>query len=185
MTEPREQVKRENARLTARLALMALGSFAFGFALVPLYDVLCAVTGFGDQKSLARTSEVAPQAADQSRTVTVEFVADLPNVGSWEFRPVLTSMQVHPGKLYETAFVARNLTGHDTVAQAVPSIAPGSVAGYFHKTECFCFTPQKFSQGEERVLPVRFIVDRALPKHLDRITLAYTFYDQSIRVGQR
>lgn len=164
---------------------MALGSFAFGFALVPLYDVLCAVTGFGDQKSLARASEVAPQAADESRTVTVEFVADLPNVGSWEFRPVLTSMQVHPGKLYETRFVAKNLTGHDTVAQAVPSIAPGSVAGYFHKTECFCFTPQKFSQGEERVLPVRFIVDRALPKHLDRITLAYTFYDQSIRVGQR
>ena len=83
MTEPREQVKRENARLTARLALMALGSFAFGFALVPLYDVLCAVTGFGDQKSLARASEAVPQAADESRAVTVEFVADLPNVGSW------------------------------------------------------------------------------------------------------
>lgn len=185
MTNERERLRRDNARLTARLGLMTLGSFAFGFALVPLYDVLCAVTGFGDQKSLARASEAAPQAADESRTVTVEFVADLPNVGSWEFRPVLTSMQVHPGKLYETRFVAKNLTGHDTVAQAVPSIAPGSVAGYFHKTECFCFTPQKFSQGEERVLPVRFIVDRALPKHLDRITLAYTFYDQSIRVGQR
>lgn len=185
MNEPRTQLQRDNARLTAKLALMTLGSFAFGFALVPLYDVLCAVTGFGDQKSLARAAEVAPQAPDESRTVTIEFIAELPNVGSWEFRPVLTSMQVHPGRLYETEFVAKNLTGHDTVAQAVPSIAPGNVAGYFHKTECFCFTPQKFSKDEERVLPVRFIVDRALPRHLDRITLAYTFYDQSIRVGQR
>ncbi len=185
MTAPREALRRANASLTAKLGLMTLGSFAFGFALVPLYDVLCAVTGFGDQKALARAAEVAPQVADESRTVTVEFVAELPNVGSWEFRPVLTSMQVHPGKLYETEFVAKNLTGHDTIAQAVPSIAPGNVAGYFHKTECFCFTPQKFLKDEERVLPVRFIVDRALPKHLDRITLAYTFYDQSIRVGQR
>ncbi len=185
MSTPRGQLERDNKRLTGRLALMALGSFAFGFALVPLYDVLCAVTGFGDQKALARAAEVAPQAADESRTVTVEFVADLPNVGSWEFRPVIASMQVHPGKLYETEFVAKNLTGHDTVAQAVPSVAPGNVAGYFHKTECFCFTPQKFAKDEERVLPVRFIVDRALPRHLDRITLAYTFYDQSIRVGQR
>jgi cytochrome c oxidase assembly protein subunit 11 len=185
VTTRHEQLKRDNARLTARLGLMTLGSFAFGFALVPLYDVLCSVTGFGDQKALARAAEVAPQAADESRTVTVEFVAELPNVGSWEFRPVVTSMQVNPGRLYEAEFVAKNLTGHDTVAQAVPSVAPGNVAGYFHKTECFCFTPQKFSKDEERVLPVRFIVDRALPKHLDRITLAYTFYDQSIRVGQR
>ena len=185
MTNERERLRRDNARLTARLGLMTLGSFAFGFALVPLYDVLCSVTGFGDQKALARAAEVAPQVADDSRTVTVEFVAELPNVGSWEFRPVVTSMRVNPGRLYEADFVARNLTGHDTVAQAVPSVAPGNVAGYFHKTECFCFTPQNFAKGEQRVLPVRFIVDRARPKHLDRITLAYTFYDQSLRVGQR
>ena len=185
MSTPRGQLERDNKRLTGRQAQMALGRIALGIALVPQYDVLCAVTGFGDQKALARAAEVAPQAADESRTVTVEFVADLPNVGSWEFRPVIASMQVHPGKLYETEFVAKNLTGHDTVAQAVPSVAPGNVAGYFHKTECFCFTPQKFAKDEERVLPVRFIVDRALPRHLDRITLAYTFYDQSIRVGQR
>lgn len=183
MTEAGERLKRENASLTAKLALMTLGSFAFGFALVPLYSVFCEVTGFGNQKALAQASTVTSQVPDDSRTVTVEFVAELPNVGSWEFRPVRASMQVHPGRLYRTDFIARNLTGHDTVAQAVPSVAPGSVAGYFHKTECFCFTPQPFAKGEERMLPVRFIVDRALPRHLDRITLAYTFYDQSIRTG--
>jgi cytochrome c oxidase assembly protein subunit 11 len=56
---------------------------------------------------------------------------------------------------------------------------------FFHKTECFCFSPQHFKLGEQRLMPVRFIVDPALPGYLDRITLAYTFYDDSSRVGKR
>jgi cytochrome c oxidase assembly protein subunit 11 len=71
------------------------------------------------------------------------------------------------------------------VAQAVPNIAPSEVAAYFHKTECFCFSPQKFSAGEGRQMPVRFIVDPALPQHIELITLAYTFYDESSRVSRR
>ena len=89
---------------------------------------------------------------------------------------------MHPGQLYTAQFVAHNLTGRDTVAQAVPNIAPSMAAAYFHKTECFCFSPQHFNLDEERSMPVRFIVDPALPRHVDRITLAYTFYDASSRV---
>ncbi len=174
----------ENRSLTLKLFLMALGAFAFGFALVPLYNVLCDVTGFGDQSRLARAWVVTEQ-PDETRTVTIDFLAELPNVGSWEFRPVVASMTVHPGRLYEADFTAKNLTGRDTVAQAVPNIAPGKAAGYFRKTECFCFTPQKFLRGEERTMPVRFIVDRQLPAYVDRITLSYTFYDTSMRVGLR
>jgi cytochrome c oxidase assembly protein subunit 11 len=80
-------------------------------------------------------------------------------------------------------FVARNLTGHDTVAQAVPNVAPGKATAFFRKTECFCFTPQAFAKGEVRNMPVRFIVDPALPAYMDRITLTYVFYDNSTRVG--
>ena len=43
----------ENRKLTLKLGAFALGAFAFGFALVPLYDVLCDITGFGNQKSLS------------------------------------------------------------------------------------------------------------------------------------
>lgn len=173
-------VERANRRLTLRLVGVALAAFAFGFALVPLYDVLCEVTGVGNQKNLMKAS-VALAQPDDARTVTIEFVAELPSVGNWEFAPVVNSMQVHPGRLYEVDFVAHNLTGHDTVAQAVPSIAPGKATAYFRKTECFCFTPQSFAKGEQRSMPVRFVVDPALPKYLDRITLAYTFYDNSTR----
>ena len=172
----------DNRKLTLKLLGFALGSFAFGFALVPLYDVLCDLTGFGNQKALAQ-QRLSVEKPDDSRTITVDFVADLPSVGNWEFRPLVASMQIHPGRLYSTEFLAHNLTGRDTVAQAVPNIAPGQAAGYFRKTECFCFTPQKFAVNEQRPMAVRFVVDPAIPHSVDRITLSYTFYDDSTRVG--
>ncbi|HTU65907.1 MAG TPA: cytochrome c oxidase assembly protein [Steroidobacteraceae bacterium] len=172
----------ENRKLTVKLLVFALGSFAFGFALVPLYDVLCDITGFGDQKALAER-RLSVEAPDDSRTITVDFLAELPSVGNWEFRPVVASLQVHPGRLYKTEFFAHNLTGHATTAQAVPNIAPGKAAGFFRKTECFCFTPQQFAVNEARPMAVRFVVDPAIPRSVDRITLSYTFYDESTRVG--
>jgi len=174
--------ERDNKKLTLKLLAFALGSFAFGFALVPLYDVLCDITSFGDQKRLA-VARTAIDAPDESRSITVDFVADLPSVGNWEFRPTVASMQIHPGRLYQTEFFAHNLTGHETMAQAVPNIAPGQAAGYFRKTECFCFTPQHFAVNEQRPMVVRFVVDPAIPHSVDRITLSYTFYDEFTRVG--
>jgi cytochrome c oxidase assembly protein subunit 11 len=172
----------ENKRLTLKLLGFALGSFGFGFALVPLYDVLCDLTGFGNQRALAE-QRLSIEKPDDSRTITVDFLAELPSVGNWEFRPTVAEMKVHPGRLYETEFFAHNLTGRATTAQAVPNVAPGKAAGYFRKTECFCFTPQKFAVNEARPMAVRFVVDPALPRSVDRITLSYTFYDDSTRVG--
>lgn len=172
----------ENKRLTLKLLGFAAGSFAFGFALIPLYDVLCDLTGFGNQKLLVEERETTGT-PDDSRSIIIDFVAELPSVGNWEFRPMVTSMQVHPGRLYATEFVAHNLTGREQIAQAVPNVAPGRAAGYFRKTECFCFTPQKFAVNEQRPMPVRFVIDPSIPRSVDRITLSYTFYDESTRVG--
>lgn len=180
MSESRDQ---NNRRLTLRLLGFAAGAFAFGFALVPLYDVICDITGVGNPKDLLRASNVQAVEYDESRLVTVEFVADLPSVGSWEFHPVIAEMKVHPGRLYEIDYVARNLTGRDTVAQAIPSVAPGKATAFFRKTECFCFVPQNFAKDEERVMPVRFVIDPNLPKSIDRVTLSYVFYDNSTRVA--
>ena len=175
--------RRANRHLLWQLLAMAAGSFGFGFALVPLYNVLCSVTGYGDQTRLLERV-AAIEHPDVSRTVTVEFLADVASAGSWEFRPVVRTIEVHPGQLYTAQFHAHNLSGRDTVAQAVPNIAPSEVAAYFHKTECFCFSPQHFALNEGRDLPVRFFIDPALPRHIDLITLAYTFYDESSRVSR-
>ncbi len=166
----------ENKSLTLKLLGFAAGSFAFGFALVPLYSVLCDLTGFGNQRALVE-QRLSVEKPDDTRTIEVDFVADLPTVGNWEFRPVVSSIQVHPGQLYEGDFLAHNLTGHDTTAQAVPDIVPSKAATWFHKTECFCFSPQAFTRDEQRVMRVRFFLDPSLPAYLDRLTLAYTFYD--------
>jgi cytochrome c oxidase assembly protein subunit 11 len=163
--------------LVFKLSLFVAGSFAFGFALVPLYDVLCSITGLGNQKSLTRAYAQGTGTIDQQRVVTIDFIANLPTVGNWEFRPITKSIQVHPGQLYEADFFAHNLTGHDTTAQAVPDIVPSKLAAWFHKTECFCFTPQSFKRDEQRVMPVRFFVDPELPAYIEHLTLAYTFFD--------
>jgi cytochrome c oxidase assembly protein subunit 11 len=177
-------LKRAVRNMTWALLAIAAGSFAFGFALVPLYNVLCSVTGYGDQTKLLQ-KVTAIEHPDANRTITVEFLADVASAGEWEFRPIKRSIEVHPGQLYTAEFFAHNLTGRDTIAQAVPNIAPSEVAAYFHKTECFCFSPQHFSLNEGRNMPVRFIIDPALPQHIDMITLAYTFYDEASRASAR
>jgi cytochrome c oxidase assembly protein subunit 11 len=171
-----DERRRGNRGLIAGLLAMTAGSFAFGWALIPLYDVFCRVAGIGNAEAKAGRSS-AHEAVDPNREIIIEFVADPASVGSFDFRPKIASMRIHPGKLYDSEFYAKNLTTVASVAQAVPSISPGVAAKYFHKTECFCFSPQRFGVGEVRDLPVRFIVDPGLPSNVDKITLAYTFYD--------
>ena len=175
--------KRANRKLLGGLLIMTAGSFAFGWALVPLYDVFCKVAGIGSAEAKAGPATVT-EAMDPNREITIEFVAAPASVGSYEFRPKVASMRVHPGKLYDSEFYARNLTPYAAVAQAVPSITPLGSAKYFRKTECFCFSPQKFAAGEGRNMTVRFIVDPQLPTNIDTLTLAYTFYDTTQSAAQ-
>jgi cytochrome c oxidase assembly protein subunit 11 len=177
--------RKSNRGLAARLVLMAAGSFAFGFALVPLYDVFCEITGIGSRERLSRAASVDVSAPAVARTVVVEFTSSVPGGGPWEFGPVAASMEVQPGRLYETHYRAKNLSGHEITGQAVPSIAPARATRYFLKTECFCFTPQHFERGEEREMAVRFVVDRELPPGIDRLTLSYAFYDIASLAGGR
>jgi cytochrome c oxidase assembly protein subunit 11 len=174
---------RRNASLAARLVLMAAGSFAFGFALVPLYDVVCEITGIGSRERLSRAGTAEGQVPAGTRMVMVEFTASVP-AGGFEFVPVAATMEVQPGRLYETHYRARNLATGPVTGQAVPSVAPMRAARYFVKTECFCFTPQHFAAGEEREMAVRFVVDRELPPGIDRLTLSYAFYDVVQATGQ-
>ncbi len=172
-----EPARKSNRGLTARLLLMVAGSFAFGFALVPLYDVFCEITGIGSRERLSQAAAVDTTGPADARTITVEFTASVPAGGHFEFQPVAVTMDVQPGRLYETHYRAKNLSGREITGQAVPSVAPARAARYFQKTECFCFTPQHFALDEERELVVRFVVDRGLPPGIDRLTLSYAFYD--------
>jgi cytochrome c oxidase assembly protein subunit 11 len=165
--------RQANRSLTRSLLLMVAGSFAFGFALVPLYDVICEAAGIR-----VNDAPSSIQASDEGagREVTLEFVSMLPDGSAFELTPATRSMKLQPGKLYEAQFRIRSNANVAVVAQAVPSVAPSTAAKYLQKTECFCFTPQAFAAAEEREFTVRFIVAPDLPRQVDRMTLAYSVY---------
>ena len=166
-----------HGRQVKRLLFVVLGMFGFGFAMVPLYDVLCDITGLNGKTSgrVAIAEEFEP---DLNRTVTVEFIANVNQSMPWDFTPLVSRMEVHPGKMYRTSFHARNRTDRIMVGQAIPSVTPGLAAQHFKKTECFCFTEQQFSAGEGRDMPLLFMVDTELPEDIKVLTLSYTFFDK-------
>lgn len=168
----------KNASLITRLLAFTLGSFAFGFfVLPPMYVVFCEITGFGGRTN-ATGAQVA-EAPDLSREVRIEFVATVNNYAPWKFEPTVDSMTVHPGKMYYATFDATNLSDEERVGQAVPSVSPVSASEHFQKIECFCFDSQEFVANEQRALPLQFIVDPDLPEFVDTITLSYTYFEST------
>ena len=167
----------ERRRHWLRLSAGAAGMFAFGFALVPLYGVLCDLTGLNGRTSnmvLASSVTENPQAG---RTVTVEFLTTVNGGSGWTFAAGRQRLEVHPGKLYTVEFVAQNTRDRAVVAQAVPSVAPWNAAKHLRKTECFCFRQQPFAALESKRMPMRFMLDPELPADVDTVTLSYTFFD--------
>lgn len=154
---------------------ISLGAFAFAFSMVPLYRITCEkVFGIRLEKG-PNTAEVTADAADQ-RWVTVQFDGGVNSKLPWHFAPKQNTMRVQVGRQYEALFAASNVSDRAIVGNAVPSVAPARASRYFNKTECFCFTAQTLAAGEARDMPVRFIVDPALPHGVKTITLSYTFY---------
>ena len=168
-------VSRANRRLVWWLLLAVGGMFGFGFALVPLYDVLCKITGLNGKIATRAVTAVAG-GMDPARTITVEFIANVNESAPWQFAPQVVKMQVHPGEFYHTSYFAKNLTDKTLVGQAIPSVAPGGAARYFQKIECFCFSKQEFKPGEGRDMPVTFRLDPAISPALSTVTLSSTFF---------
>lgn len=154
---------------------VSLAAFAFAFSLVPLYRIACEKV-FGIRLEQGPAAGAAVSEVAQDRWVTVQFDGGVNSKLPWQFKPEQMSMRVQPGKQYEALYFARNTSGKPIVGSAVPSVAPARASGYFNKTECFCFTAQTLQAGEAREMPVRFIVDPALPAGVKTITLSYTFF---------
>ncbi len=164
---------KETRSLTRSLWVMVAGSFAFGFALVPLYDVICEAAGI---RVNAAPSAMQASNAGEGREITLEFMSMIPPGSAFELTPEARSMKLQPGKLYEAKFLIKSRADVPVVGQAIPSVAPATTARYLQKTECFCFTPQTFQAEEQREFTVRFIVAPDLPQYVDRMTLAYSMY---------
>lgn len=178
-------IRADNFRMVAKLAVVAAGMFAFGYALIPIYKHICEVTGInilslseGQVPGAARAGSDAGLGntqVDTSRTITVEFDANVR--GPWEFKAAKRSIQVHPGELATVVYEFQNVQNRRMSAQAIPSYAPHQAAAHFNKLECFCFKQHTLEPGEKRQWPVSFVIDSRLSRDVTTITLSYTFFE--------
>ncbi|MDZ7668366.1 MAG: cytochrome c oxidase assembly protein [Gammaproteobacteria bacterium] len=158
---------------------LVVGMFGFGFALVPLYDVLCDITGLGGRTGGQYTYDPADMQRDASRLVKVNFITNTNGGMPWKFWSESGGVRIHPGDLKQVNFYVTNTTDRRMVGQAVPSVVPPKAAEFFHKTECFCFNSQVLEPGETMEMPMRFIVDPNLPDNVQSISLSYALFDIS------
>lgn len=176
-------------RTTRKLVLLSVAMFGFGYAMVPLYNVFCELTGLNGKTGRISQAESEQSTVDMSREVTVGFdtnIRELP----WEFKAQQRKVVVHPGEMGEASFLVENKSGHDIIGRAIPSVAPTQASVYFNKTECFCFSEQLLKAGETKEMKVRFIVDPKIPDRFGALTLSYTFLaipgsDRVVQEGQQ
>lgn len=169
--------KKSNSKLVLWLVGGSIAMFGFGFALVPLYDIMCQALGINGKTANSAKAYTQEQVVDKSRLVKIEFMAQVSPGMAWKFDPKVNTMQVHPGELIRTNFIAKNLSANAAIGQAVPSVSPGQGALYFHKTECFCFNQQPLAAGANSELPLIFFIDPDLPSSIHTLTLSYTLFD--------
>lgn len=168
---------KSNQRLTFKLLAATLAMFGFGFALVPLYDVMCDALGINGKTNTESALQPQGMSPDTSRLIRVEFMAHLNQGIPWQFGPKQTFMDVHPGEVIQTAFIAKNLSSNQIVGQAVPSVSPGLGATYFNKIECFCFNQQPLASQDSAEMPLIFYIEPDIPESIHTLTLSYTLYD--------
>ncbi len=166
--------QQQNRKLARRLFLVAVGMFGFGFAMWPLYNVFCDITGLG-----GRAIEIAENSKDavaSDRTVQIRFDASVNSSLPWIFKPTEKTKQIQLGVPVKSSYMAMNPADETIIGQATYNVAPAEASLYFVKTECFCFTEQTLLANESREMPVYFYVKSDLPEHIKDITLSYTFF---------
>lgn len=165
-------------KLIVLLSSLVLGMFAFGFALVPIYNSICKTLGInGKTNPEAIAYDVTKAKIDQKREITVEFVSTNNSGVPWAFYPKVRKIKIHPGEIAKLAFYAENKTDHPMTVQAIPSVTPGIAAKYLKKTECFCFARQTLNGHEAMNMPLLFHLDTDLPERVHTVTLSYTLFD--------
>lgn len=168
---------KSNRRLVIKLCAAVVAMFGFGFALVPLYDVMCDALGINGKTNSESALQPQGMVPDTSRLIRVEFMAHKYHDIPWSFVPAQSYMEVHPGQVIQTAYLAKNLSRQDIVGQAVPSVSPGLGATYFNKIECFCFSQQPLQAKGKAEMPLIFYIEPDIPDTIHTLTLSYTLYD--------
>lgn len=162
--------------LISKLLMITALMFAFTFALVPIYNVFCDVTGLNGKVDL-KIARYKNEAVSKNRLIVLELDINHHQNVPCEFKAEKPALQVIPGELTHTTYHVKNLTDKKITIQAIPSISPGYLAKHLKKLECFCFEQQTLDPFESRDLPLRFWLETEIPENIHRMTLSYTLFD--------
>ncbi len=185
-SKPKAAFKGFSGRNIWEMLLLTAAMFGFGFAFSPLYAALCQITNLNGRDNAMLVPTTVKEHPDLSREVTVQFLTTVNGGREWAFKPMQSQIVVHPGQFYTVKFLAKNELDEAVVGQAVPGVTPSKAAKHLKKTECFCFSQQAFKANEQKIMPVRFMIERELPADISTVTLAYTFFDvTSLAAGKQ
>ena len=167
-----------NGRTALFAFLLVFGMVGLAYASVPLYRAFCEATGFA---GTPLRDEAARAPGDSGRMISVRFDANTSSALPWRFAPVDTHRNVAIGARNIALFTARNLSDRPVTGTATFNVTPSQAGQYFTKIQCFCFTEQRLSPGQEVQMPVVFFVDPRIlddpdTRNISEITLSYTFY---------
>jgi cytochrome c oxidase assembly protein subunit 11 len=169
--------------IVVKLVIIAVVMFGFGYALVPLYEAFCRITGFGGKTDIIEEA-AAMNAVQSDRDIEVTFTSHTNSELPWEFKPITRGMDVKIGQVQEAVFYVKNYSDRPITGMATFNVTPPRAGFHFKKTECFCFTKQLLQSGEEQEMKVRFMLDSDLPEDVHELTLSYTFFDNSKYAGK-
>lgn len=171
-------------RTTILLSFLTLIMFGFGYALVPLYDVFCKITGLNGKTAKILAEEASLMKIDKTRLIRIQFDSNINGALGWQLKPNIKSLDVNPGKFYEAKYTVVNMLDEEITGQAIPSVSPQVASLYLKKADCFCFRQLKLRPREKKELLVRFEIDKDLPRDVNSLVLSYTFFKANKKVGK-
>ena len=147
------------------------------FAMSPIYNLFCKMTGYGGATKEAFTSSKTKGI----KKITVRFDSNTSPELNWKFIPKHSEVEVIPGENVLIFYYAENLSKENIIGTAVYNVTPLKAGQYFNKIHCFCFEEQLLRAGASAIMPVSFYIDPEIEtdpdtKDVDTITLSYSFF---------
>lgn len=179
-----EAVQARSKKMAIGIIAIVFVMFGFSFALVPLYDVFCQVTGLNGKISMQPATSVEANSSMPRQVITLEFLSHIAKDLNITVKPQAPRLSINTGQSYTVNYLAHNPNDFPVTTQAVPSVSPGEASQYLHKVQCFCFNKQTLQAKESKQMAINFYINPTISDSLRTITLSYTFYNVDASVNE-
>ena len=180
------QLGRRHRKVAVWCAAVVVCMVGASYAAVPLYRLLCNLTGFDGTPQRA----AAPSAIVLDRQMTIRFDANTAPGFPWSFEPLQRTVDVKLGETTLALYRATNVSDRPVTGTSTFNVLPEQAGVFFNKLECFCFKEQLLEPGQSLDMPVSFFIDPQIVKDKDagaitHITLSYTFFPVAPKPGPK